>query len=122
MKERALESRLFAPGFHVPLDVASRLGELRQAIDKRLKVAMAYRDAGDIITERTVRPLALAFFGATWMLTAWCELREDFRNFRLDRVESMQFDADRFEEEAGKTWEDYVRLMEADSRSSEWRE
>ncbi len=122
LKERALDSRLFAPGFHVPSDVASRLGQLREALEQKRKAAMAYRDAADVLTERTVRPLALAFFGYTWMLTAWCELRQDFRNFRLDRMEALQLSDERFEDEAGKTWDDFMRLMEAGSRSSEWRE
>ncbi len=122
LKERALDSRLFAPGFHVPPEVAERLGLLREATEEKRRASMAYRDAADVLTGRTVRPLALAFFGYTWMLTAWCELRQDFRNFRLDRMESLEITGERFEDEGGKTWKDFVKLMEADSKSREWRE
>ena len=122
LKDRALDSRLFAPGFLVPPEVASHLGLLREAIEAKRKADITYRDVGEALTERTIRPLALAFFGATWMLTSWCELRQDFRNFRLDRMESVQKSEATFIEEPGKTWEDYVRIMEADARSREWRE
>lgn len=42
--------------------------------------------AADTATKWTVRPLGIFFWGRTWTLVAWCELRRDFRNFRLDRV------------------------------------
>lgn len=122
LRERLLESRLFAPGFHVPPDVARRLGVLREATEDKIKVSLAYRDVNDARSERTVRPLALSFFGYTWMLTAWCELRQDFRNFRLDRMEELQLKAQRFEDEPGKTWADAVRLVEAETRSRQWQE
>jgi predicted DNA-binding transcriptional regulator YafY len=112
LRERVLESRLYAPGFHVAPDVVQRLGVLREATDSRRKVRLVYSDSGDVVTDRTVRPLALAFFGYSWMLTAWCELREDFRSFRLDRVEQLDLLDEAFQHEPGKTWEDYVKHME----------
>jgi predicted DNA-binding transcriptional regulator YafY len=112
LRDRALDSRLFAPGFHVAPEVAKRLGQLREATEKKRKAWLSYRDSEDSLSERTVRPLALAFFGYTWMLSAWCELRQDFRNFRLDRIEALKLLDERFTEEPGKTWDDYVKQME----------
>ncbi|HLF76142.1 MAG TPA: YafY family protein [Dehalococcoidia bacterium] len=107
-----LDTPLFAPGFHVRQDVLERMGVLRVAIDERRKVAMDYRDVEGSVTQRTVRPLALAFWGSVWSLTAWCELRNDFRSFRLDRAGGLQPLAERFVDEPGKTIEDYLRGME----------
>jgi predicted DNA-binding transcriptional regulator YafY len=115
LQSRLLESRLFAPGFHVRADVMERLGILREATSSRRKVWLAYADAENQRSERNVRPLGLSFFGATWMLTAWCELRDDFRNFRLDRVQQLDVLPEGFADEPGKTWDDYVKQME-----SEW--
>jgi predicted DNA-binding transcriptional regulator YafY len=112
LRQRLVDSRLFAPGFHVREEVVERLGVLREATTAKRKVWMAYRDVSEVRSERAVRPLGLSFFGTTWMLTAWCELRDDFRNFRLDRVESLQLLNELFVEEPGKTWQDYVRRME----------
>jgi predicted DNA-binding transcriptional regulator YafY len=65
-------------------------------------------------TERSVRPLGLFFWGYTWSLAGWCELREDFRSFRLDRIETMRLLDERFADEPGRTLEDYFRRMDHD--------
>ena len=114
LRTRLVESRLYAPGFHVPPDVMVRLQHLREAVDSRRKTWMAYRDAEESATERVVRPLALSFFGYTWMVTAWCELRTDFRSFRLDRVSEVRVLDERFEDEPGKRIEDYFKLIGVD--------
>ena len=59
-------------------------------------------------TERTVRPLGVFFWGRTWTLAAWCELRNDFRNFRLDRASDSTLLDDRFDDEPGKTLRDLL--------------
>lgn len=59
-------------------------------------------------TERTVRPLGVFFWGRTWTLAAWCELRNDFRNFRLDRAAESTVLDQTFEEEPGKTLRDLL--------------
>jgi len=65
-----------------------RLGAVRAAIKARRKVALAYRDRGDTSTERTVQPLGVFYWGASWSIGAWGQLRRDFRNFRLDASRS----------------------------------
>lgn len=111
LKARLADTRLYAPSFHIPQEVATALAALRGAIDERRRVWMAYASAEGSRTERTVRPLGLFFWGRTWTLTAWCELREDFRSFRLDRLERHEVLAQRFHEEPGKTLDDFFRLM-----------
>jgi predicted DNA-binding transcriptional regulator YafY len=61
---------------------------LRECILKRRKLRFDYRDEKGKESLRTVRPLAMVFFGPVWLLVAWCESRRDFRNFRLDRMQS----------------------------------
>ena len=55
-----------------------------------------------------MRPLALHFWGGTWTVAAWCELRVDFRTFRIDRAERLELSAERFSVEPGKRLEDYL--------------
>jgi len=119
LRNRLVESRLYAPGFHVRPEVMERLQYLREAVDGRRKTWLAYNDVEAVATERIVRPLALSFFGYTWMVTAWCELRTDFRSFRLDRVAEVRVLEERFEDEPGKRIEDYFKLIGADD--GEWR-
>ena len=85
----------------------------REAIVQRNKLRFVYRNLRDHDSERTVRPLSLEFWGNVWTLTAWCELREDFRVFRCDRIEGCRVLTDRFKVESGKRLEDFVAAMQA---------
>lgn len=59
---------------------------LRSAIREGRKLRLSYRaEAGDV-TERTVWPVLLGFDETRSLLIAWCELRQDFRHFRTDRM------------------------------------
>jgi len=114
LKARLTGSRLFAPGFHVPQQVAAALAELRRAIDQSRRTQLDYSDVNGARTERVVRPLGLFFWGNIWSLTAWCELRNDFRDFRLDRIQEFAVLETPFAQEAGKTIEDFFRRIEAE--------
>jgi len=63
---------------------------------KGRKIALVYRDKNDEVSKRTVWPVAIAYFDAARILVAWCELRNDFRDFRADRVIGAEFLEDRF--------------------------
>ncbi|MFV2038370.1 MAG: helix-turn-helix transcriptional regulator, partial [Paracoccaceae bacterium] len=80
-------------------EVRARIDELEAAVDARTRLNIAYRDGDERASQRDVRPLALWFWGKVWTLIAWCELREDFRMFRIDRIgairESGRFRAER---------------------------
>lgn len=100
---------VYAP--HAGLDAATRerLARLREATESRQKLSLLYRDLGDADTQRTVRPLACFFWGPVWTLAAWCELREDFRSFRVDRIRKLELLDERFRDEPGKTLADMNR-------------
>ncbi|PTW58711.1 WYL domain-containing protein [Breoghania corrubedonensis] len=72
-----------------------RIGQVRRAIADEHKIEILYRDAGGTETRRIVWPVALAFFDETRILVAWCERREAFRHFRLDRIQSLHNLVDR---------------------------
>jgi predicted DNA-binding transcriptional regulator YafY len=113
-KRVALErSPLFAPGFFIDPKPGERLDALRRAIAEQAFTDLEYKDAAGEITDRRVRPLGLYFWGDAWTLAAWCELRQDFRNFRLDRVAGVSL-AGRYPDEAGKRLEDFLRKMQSE--------
>jgi len=58
--------------------------------------------------------LGLYFWGDSWTLAAWCELRQDFRNLRLDRIRTVRAADERYPDEAGKRLEDFLRKMQED--------
>jgi predicted DNA-binding transcriptional regulator YafY len=59
---------------------------VRRAIRSETKLALSYRDAAGRFTRRVVWPLVLIYYADNAMLVAWCELRADFRSFRLGRI------------------------------------
>jgi len=102
------ETALLAPADHLAEPILIDPGELRLAVRNRQKVRIAYRDANDQRSRRIVWPLAVAFFGPVWILASWCELRRDFRSFRLDRMSELSVLDDIFEPEPDRTMEDFL--------------
>ena len=104
-------------GFAVyPLETAAQghahLPALRQAVREERTIRLTYQKPSDIAAQtREVRPLQLEFWGWAWTLTAWCELRQDFRVFRMDRIQSVELLAARFKDEPGRGLADYLAIM-----------
>ena len=118
LSARLTQSRLYAPGFHVRPPMLARLGDIRPALEARNKIWLHYRDVNEAETERVTRPLGLFFWGYTWSLTAWCELRSDFRSFRLDRMVDFRILEDTFADEPGRTLDDYFAAIAHEHESS----
>jgi predicted DNA-binding transcriptional regulator YafY len=108
LQERMSRAPLFAPGVHVPEDSARELGAWRKAIHERRKVIIDYVDAAADQSNRMIRPLGLFFWGSAWTVAAWCELRSDFRGFRLDRVQRLWETDETFVDENGRTLADFL--------------
>lgn len=90
-----------------------RLNEMLEAVHDRRKLALAYRDAQGAETDRTVWPLGVFFWGNAWTVLAWCELRNDFRSFRLERISAVKRLDGTFEDVPGRRLMDYFRSMQA---------
>ena len=72
------------------------LGLIRQAIRRERKLAIAYENGGGSASARTIWPFALAFFDQVRIVAAWCELRQDFRHFRADRISGLTMMPERY--------------------------
>jgi predicted DNA-binding transcriptional regulator YafY len=92
------------------------LQQLREAAQDKRLAHISYRDAADIRTERTVRPLGVFYWGSVWTLAAWCESRHDFRSFRVDRIETLDVLTRYFANEPGKNLADLLRKIQASPR------
>jgi predicted DNA-binding transcriptional regulator YafY len=66
------------------------IGVIRGAIRAERKLSIAYRDGGQRSSRRVIWPFALAFFDHVRVVAAWCELREGFRHFRVDRIDALE--------------------------------
>ena len=96
-----------AKGFdHMPL--------IRQAIRSRQKLLISYESLRGELSERRIRPLQLDYWGRVWTASAWCELREDFRVFRVDRFRALKVLPELFVEEEGKSLADFLERQDRD--------
>ncbi len=82
---------------------------LRRAVREQHKLDITYLDLAERRTERTVWPLSLSFFPPVWLSLSWCELREDFRSFRIDRIERMAVREERYPQTPGRRLVDFLR-------------
>ena len=86
VRDRVGATTIFSPPMEMDEAAKLRFDTLQEAIDGRQVLAFAYKDEQGAQTNREVQPLGLWFWGKVWTLLAWCELRNDFRMFRIDRM------------------------------------
>ena len=106
---------VYAPLSGMDAAMSERLMQLREATESRRVLRLQYLDLNDAPTERRVRPLGYFFWGPVWTFAAWCELRQDFRSFRVDRIQALELLDERFRDESGKTLADMQRRSAQDS-------
>ena len=111
-RSRASKVEIHAIALEMTPQVRQRIDAIEAAVEARRRLALSYQDVEARATERVVRPLGLWFWGKVWTLVAWCELRDDFRMFRLDRIARMDIKGAPFRLERGKTLADFYRIME----------
>ena len=91
----------------------ARLQELREATQAQRLVQITYQDLQNKSSQRTLRPLGCFYWGKVWTLAAWCETKADFRNFRMDRIQTCEVLDVGFHHEPGKTLADFLRKVGA---------
>lgn len=100
------------PAWQLP---ASRIDQalLRGWIRRGLKLRIGYQDEGGRKSERTVWPLLIGYLDRARFLIAWCEMRDDFRSFRLDRITDPEFLDERIPKDPAslrRQWRSSLRL------------
>jgi predicted DNA-binding transcriptional regulator YafY len=116
-EKRATLERIavFAPSFHVDRQFSENVDTLHRAVDTRRVVSFSYLDKKGARTQRRVWPLSLVYWGGSWTVGAWCELRADFRNFDISRMAAVT-SLEPFPDMEGRRLADYLRRVEAPSR------
>jgi len=102
------DTRLFVPKTRSGTRASAALAVAREALVAQRRLHVKYASEKGEETERVIRPLGLFFWGKTWTLAAWCEMRTGFRNFRLDRINAAVV-GEGFEEESGRTLRDMLQ-------------
>ena len=81
---------------------------VRRAIREAMVLQLQYKDGQENLSERRVRPLGIWVFTDGWLFAAWCELRNDFRAFRMDRIAAMTETDDHFSDQPGQNLQAYI--------------
>lgn len=88
-------------------------GRIFTAVSEKRKVRIGYEDSNARLSRRVIWPLGVFFWGNAWTATCWCELRNDFRSFRLERIRELEILEERYPDSPGRRLSDYFRWLEA---------
>lgn len=110
LQSHLVAAPVFVSDGDAPTVTGVDLAELRGAIHETRKLSIDYADEGGRETRRTIWPLAMAYYVDVTLIGAWCELRGDFRHFRVDRIKSSQVLDERFPADNGKLMAEWLTL------------
>jgi predicted DNA-binding transcriptional regulator YafY len=116
-----LRAQLLEAPFHVatrgaPLPGAVDLSETRAAIRNARKMWIDYVDEKGAATTRTICPVAMEYHVEATLICAWCELRDDYRHFRTDRIRAATVLEESFAAQASTLLAGWVELTRTERR------
>ena len=114
LKAELEKPRLFVPEILTDIETASLLDEIREAVNNHQIIHIDYTSVKDKKTQRILRPLGLFFWGKVWTLAAWCELRHDYRSFRVDRIDNLTITENNFNEDEGISFNGFLNACYGD--------
>jgi predicted DNA-binding transcriptional regulator YafY len=117
LRDRLGAIHMYAPGFQMPETDRKRLDQLHEAILAVRCVDFSYTREDGASTQRRVRPLGLFFWSGVWTLVAWCELRDGFRMFRLDRMVDVTIETESYAPRQGQALADYLATVRKEKRA-----
>src|SRR6476661_277033 len=86
------------------------LAEIRAAIRDSRKLYIGYADEQGRRTNRTIWPIAMAYYVDVTLVGAWCELRADYRNFRVERIQASKVLDEHFDQDNGRLFRQWSAL------------
>ena len=98
-----------SPGMTAEAEGAD-LAEVRAAIRDSRKLYIAYADEQGRRTNRTIWPIAMAYYVDVTLVGAWCELRADYRNFRVERIQASKVLDEHFDQDNGRLFREWSAL------------
>lgn len=85
------------------------LTSLRRAVTQSRILEIEYCRLDGVVSQRRIFPLQIEYWGNTWTCTTWCKKREDFRVFRVDRIQACRETDEMFTLKCGQTYSDYLK-------------
>jgi predicted DNA-binding transcriptional regulator YafY len=110
------EGSLYVPQWIHPQPVSVDLAVVRLAIRDERKLLLHYADAQGKASERIIRPIAMVYYVEVMHIIGWCELRQDFRSFRADRIDRCTPIEERFQGQGVQLRQDWEARQETELR------
>jgi len=111
LKKNIESSKLFVPKFVIDKKHKTNFEQLRQAINGKNEIKIIYHKLDDDQSSRVLSPLGLYYWGKVWTLVAWCQLREAFRVFRVDRIIMLELTGEKIKFIKGQSLDDYTAIQ-----------
>ncbi len=108
LREKEKQFPVYVPDFANTEKIAAYSHIIRPAIVDKNVISIDYQRADGEKSARHIEPLGLFFWGNVWTLLAWCQTRNDYRTFRLDRIEALHATDRKFELSESKNLEHYL--------------
>ncbi|WP_087026229.1 helix-turn-helix transcriptional regulator [Thaumasiovibrio subtropicus] len=108
LKRQIEDFPLIVPDFYTDTVSAAHSQQLRSATDNKQCIRIHYHTEDGTPSQRVIQPLGQVFWGKVWTLVAWCELRQAYRNFRVDRIDDLAVLPQCFETSDTKSLKHYL--------------
>lgn len=99
------------PNFGTTEELTAHSSVIRRAIRAKTAVLVNYQRADGAISTRTLLPLGLVFWGKVWTMIAWCRLRKNYREFRLDRIIDLNELEEKFQTDSSMSLNHYLNRV-----------
>lgn len=87
---------------------------LQNAITAKTAVEIEYRNTKEEFSRRHLEPIGLVFYAFAWHLIAWCELRSDYRDFKIDRIVRINNNGKAFSKKDHLELNEYIKNLPVD--------
>jgi predicted DNA-binding transcriptional regulator YafY len=110
LREQLVDPPLYVSGSGAPVPKSLDLAAVRQAIRDERKLEISYVDEKGVTTQRIIWPIAMAYYVQATLIAAWCELRQDYRHFRADRISTLAVLDQSYPSDKGRLMADWLAL------------
>jgi predicted DNA-binding transcriptional regulator YafY len=119
LRAQLASAPFFVSGSGAPVPESADLSQVRQAIREERKLHLRYVDEKGASTRRTVWPIAVAYYVQATLIGAWCELRQDYRHFRADRITALTVLDERYPSDHGRLMAEWLAMRQSEGEPRE---
>jgi predicted DNA-binding transcriptional regulator YafY len=119
LRPGVLAAPFFVSDGHAEAPQGIDLSDVRYAIRETRKLRITYADASGHRTNRTIWPIAMAYYVDATLIGAWCELREDYRHFRVERIVTSTILDEKFSTDGGRLVQGWLAQRETAEASGQ---